>query len=49
MKLKFSYKNLSYASFYAFIFFVGCSAEPVGYGDALIAILPSFPGIKKLQ
>ncbi|KAF9689946.1 hypothetical protein SADUNF_Sadunf01G0145000 [Salix dunnii] len=23
--------------------------EPVGYGDALIAILPSFPGIKKLQ
>ncbi|KAL8043046.1 hypothetical protein ABFX02_09G092900 [Erythranthe guttata] len=22
---------------------------PVGYGDALIAILPSFPGIKKLQ
>ncbi|CAI9114024.1 OLC1v1014641C3 [Oldenlandia corymbosa var. corymbosa] len=22
--------------------------EPVGYGDALIAILPSFPGIKKL-
>ncbi|XP_059595517.1 uncharacterized protein LOC100242878 isoform X1 [Vitis vinifera] len=25
------------------------STEPVGYGDALIAILPSFPGIKKLQ
>lgn len=24
-------------------------AEPVGYGDALIAILPSFPGIKKLK
>ncbi|KAK6912181.1 hypothetical protein RJ641_024274 [Dillenia turbinata] len=23
--------------------------EPVGYGDALISILPSFPGIKKLQ
>ncbi|KAJ9179070.1 hypothetical protein P3X46_010894 [Hevea brasiliensis] len=23
--------------------------EPVGYGDALIAILPSFPGIKKLH
>ncbi|XP_042058141.1 biotin carboxyl carrier protein of acetyl-CoA carboxylase-like isoform X1 [Salvia splendens] len=23
--------------------------EPVGYGDALIAVLPSFPGIKKLQ
>ncbi|KAL4195017.1 hypothetical protein AMTRI_Chr05g62430 [Amborella trichopoda] len=23
--------------------------EPVGYGDPLIAILPSFPGIKKLQ
>ncbi|XP_051118968.1 uncharacterized protein LOC127243140 [Andrographis paniculata] len=23
--------------------------EPVGYGDALIAILPSFPGIMKLQ
>ncbi|KAI7757884.1 hypothetical protein M8C21_029197 [Ambrosia artemisiifolia] len=23
--------------------------HPVGYGDALIAILPSFPGIKKLQ
>lgn len=23
--------------------------EPVGYGDALIALLPSFPGIKKLQ
>ncbi|XP_008809725.1 biotin carboxyl carrier protein of acetyl-CoA carboxylase isoform X2 [Phoenix dactylifera] len=23
--------------------------EPVGYGDAIIAILPSFPGIKKLQ
>lgn len=23
--------------------------EPVGYGDALIVILPSFPGIKKLQ
>ncbi|XP_065866319.1 uncharacterized protein [Euphorbia lathyris] len=23
--------------------------EPVGYGDALMAILPSFPGIKKLQ
>lgn len=23
--------------------------EPVGYGDALIAILPCFPGIKKLQ
>ncbi|XP_068648823.1 uncharacterized protein [Aristolochia californica] len=23
--------------------------EPIGYGDALIAILPSFPGIKKLQ
>ncbi|KAJ8486740.1 hypothetical protein OPV22_019225 [Ensete ventricosum] len=23
--------------------------EPVGYGDHLIAILPSFPGIKKLQ
>ncbi|XP_021912099.1 uncharacterized protein LOC110825878 isoform X2 [Carica papaya] len=23
--------------------------EPVGYNDALIAILPSFPGIKKLQ
>lgn len=23
--------------------------EPVGYGDALIAMLPSFPGIKKLQ
>lgn len=23
--------------------------EPVGYGDALVAILPSFPGIKKLQ
>ncbi|KAI3515037.1 hypothetical protein L1887_13786 [Cichorium endivia] len=23
--------------------------EPVGHGDALIAILPSFPGIKKLQ
>nr|XP_043624045.1 biotin carboxyl carrier protein of acetyl-CoA carboxylase-like [Erigeron canadensis] len=22
--------------------------EPVGYGDALIAVLPSFPGIKKL-
>lgn len=22
--------------------------EPVGYGDALVAILPSFPGIKKL-
>ncbi|KAF8406959.1 hypothetical protein HHK36_006080 [Tetracentron sinense] len=23
--------------------------EPVGYGDTLLAILPSFPGIKKLQ
>lgn len=23
--------------------------EPVGYGDSLISILPSFPGIKKLQ
>lgn len=23
--------------------------DPVGYGDALIVILPSFPGIKKLQ
>jgi biotin carboxyl carrier protein len=23
--------------------------EPVGYGDALLAVLPSFPGIKKLQ
>ncbi|KAK6267927.1 hypothetical protein QUC31_012087 [Theobroma cacao] len=23
--------------------------DPVGYGDALIALLPSFPGIKKLQ
>ncbi|KAK2425389.1 biotin/lipoyl attachment domain-containing protein [Trifolium repens] len=23
--------------------------DPVGYGDTLIAILPSFPGIKKLQ
>lgn len=23
--------------------------EPVGYGDALIAVLPSFPGIKKLH
>ncbi|XP_047316938.1 biotin carboxyl carrier protein of acetyl-CoA carboxylase-like [Impatiens glandulifera] len=23
--------------------------DPVGYGDALMAILPSFPGIKKLQ
>lgn len=23
--------------------------EPVGYGDAIIAILPSFPGIKKLS
>lgn len=23
--------------------------EPIGYGDALIAILPSFPGIKKLR
>ncbi|XP_057459635.1 uncharacterized protein LOC130750193 isoform X3 [Actinidia eriantha] len=23
--------------------------DPVGYGDALIAILPSFPGIKKLK
>ncbi|KAL1551421.1 hypothetical protein AAHA92_19271 [Salvia divinorum] len=23
--------------------------DPVGYGDALIAVLPSFPGIKKLQ
>ncbi|XP_010436699.1 PREDICTED: uncharacterized protein LOC104720505 isoform X1 [Camelina sativa] len=23
--------------------------EPVGYNDALISILPSFPGIKKLQ
>ncbi|KAF9613280.1 hypothetical protein IFM89_006779 [Coptis chinensis] len=23
--------------------------EPVGYGDALLEILPSFPGIKKLQ
>ncbi|CAL5444067.1 unnamed protein product [Camellia sinensis] len=23
--------------------------EPVGYGDALITVLPSFPGIKKLQ
>ncbi|KAI5660519.1 hypothetical protein M9H77_29312 [Catharanthus roseus] len=23
--------------------------DPIGYGDALIAILPSFPGIKKLQ
>lgn len=23
--------------------------EPVGYGDALVSILPSFPGIKKLQ
>lgn len=23
--------------------------DPVGYGDALISILPSFPGIKKLQ
>ncbi|KAL6137724.1 hypothetical protein ACLB2K_063013 [Fragaria x ananassa] len=23
--------------------------EPVGYGDALVAVLPSFPGIKKLQ
>ncbi|KAL7162346.1 hypothetical protein ACSBR2_042763 [Camellia fascicularis] len=23
--------------------------DPVGYGDALITILPSFPGIKKLQ
>ncbi|XP_056698793.1 uncharacterized protein [Spinacia oleracea] len=23
--------------------------EPVGYGDAIVAILPSFPGIKKLQ
>ncbi|KAG1367630.1 biotin carboxyl carrier protein of acetyl-CoA carboxylase [Cocos nucifera] len=25
------------------------NGEPVGYGDALIAILPSFPGIKKLR
>ncbi|XVE52174.1 hypothetical protein DITRI_Ditri02bG0101600 [Diplodiscus trichospermus] len=23
--------------------------DPVGYGDALLALLPSFPGIKKLQ
>lgn len=23
--------------------------DSVGYGDALIAVLPSFPGIKKLQ
>lgn len=23
--------------------------DPVGYGDALIAVLPSFPGIMKLQ
>ncbi|XP_038692558.1 biotin carboxyl carrier protein of acetyl-CoA carboxylase isoform X2 [Tripterygium wilfordii] len=23
--------------------------DPIGYGDALVAILPSFPGIKKLQ
>ncbi|KAJ7951875.1 Biotin carboxyl carrier protein of acetyl-CoA carboxylase [Quillaja saponaria] len=23
--------------------------DPIGYGDALIAVLPSFPGIKKLQ
>ncbi|CAL0324152.1 unnamed protein product [Lupinus luteus] len=23
--------------------------DPVGYGDAVVAILPSFPGIKKLQ
>ncbi|CAN6570584.1 unnamed protein product [Malus baccata var. baccata] len=23
--------------------------DPVGYGDALVAVLPSFPGIKKLQ
>ncbi|KAL0441609.1 UNVERIFIED_CONTAM: Biotin carboxyl carrier protein of acetyl-CoA carboxylase [Sesamum radiatum] len=23
--------------------------DPVGYGDSLIAVLPSFPGIKKLQ
>ncbi|GAV84364.1 Biotin_lipoyl domain-containing protein, partial [Cephalotus follicularis] len=23
--------------------------DPVGYGDALITILPSFPGIKKIQ
>jgi hypothetical protein len=26
-----------------------CFTDPVGYGDALIVILPSFPGIKKLQ
>ncbi|CAH2036506.1 unnamed protein product, partial [Thlaspi arvense] len=26
-----------------------CVAEPVGYDDALITVLPSFPGIKKLQ
>ncbi|KAJ0985693.1 hypothetical protein J5N97_004049 [Dioscorea zingiberensis] len=29
--------------------YLGKDGEPVGYGDDLIAILPSFPGIKKLQ
>lgn len=36
-------------SLHMFSFGLLCFTDPVGYGDALIAILPSFPGIKKLQ
>jgi hypothetical protein len=41
------YSKRTYKAVYSFDLFN--LTEPVGYGDALIAILPSFPGIKKLQ
>ena len=31
---------------FVFCFFFVFGTDPVGYGDALIAVLPSFPGIK---
>ena len=31
---------------FCFLFFFFVGTDPVGYGDALIAVLPSFPGIK---
>lgn len=36
-------------SLHMFSFGLLCFTDPVGYGDALIAILPSFPGIKMLH
>lgn len=42
----FKFSRLTFV--FSFLFFFD-STEPVGYNDALITILPSFPGIKKLQ